>query len=108
MTTPGRRSHTLRTVNTANLIGYAMTDYLLAAGTNKAPATGAPAHMAAWLEARGYRIVHSSVICEVEPGELDQAARIVRLIDWHAPTTSAATDARSSARSTPPPLAQRP
>lgn len=48
-------------METAALIGSAMTDYLLAAGTNKAPATGAPAHMAAWLDARGYRIVRSPV-----------------------------------------------
>jgi hypothetical protein len=83
MTTPGRRSRTLRTVNTAAVIGNAMTDYLLGAGTNKAPANGAPAHMAAWLESRGYRIVRSPVIRPVEQDDLNQVARIVGLIDWH-------------------------
>jgi hypothetical protein len=39
--------------NVANLLGQAMTDYLLSKGTRTAPATDAPAHMAAWLEARG-------------------------------------------------------
>jgi hypothetical protein len=46
-------------VNTAALLGDAMTDYLLAAGTKTAPALGAPEHMAAWLRAHGYRIVRT-------------------------------------------------
>ena len=70
-------------MNTAAVIGNAMTDYLLAAGTNKAPATGAPAYMAAWLEARGYRIVRSPVVRPIEQGDLDQVTQIVSLIDWH-------------------------
>jgi hypothetical protein len=36
-----------------------MTGYFLAAGTNRAPAASAPAHMAAWLEAHGYQILRS-------------------------------------------------
>jgi protein-tyrosine-phosphatase len=46
-------------VDTAALLGDAMTDYLLAAGTKTAPASGAPEHMAAWLRAHGYRIVRA-------------------------------------------------
>jgi hypothetical protein len=86
-----------RTVNTAAVIGNAMTDYLLAAGTNKAPATGAPAHVAAWLEARGYRIVRSPVMRPVDPGDLDQVARIVGSIDWH-PTHDECGNRRSIVR----------
>jgi hypothetical protein len=46
-------------MDTAALLGDAMTDYLLAAGTKTAPALGAPEHMAAWLRAHGYRIVRT-------------------------------------------------
>ena len=72
----------LAPVNTAFVIGDAMTDYLLAAGTNTAPASGAPAHMAAWMESRGYRIVRSLALRPGEPGGLDEVARIVGSIDW--------------------------
>jgi hypothetical protein len=71
-------------MNTAAVIGSAMTDYLLASGTNKAPATRAPAHMAAWLEAHSYRIVRSPATGQVDPGDTDQVARIAGLIDWNA------------------------
>jgi hypothetical protein len=83
MTTSRSAEPTLRTVNTAAVISAAMTDYLLAAGTDKAPATRAPAHMAAWLERRGYRVVRSPALRPVERDELDQLARLVGLIDWH-------------------------
>jgi hypothetical protein len=46
-------------MDTAALLGDAMTDYLLAAGTKTAPALGAPEHMAAWLRAHGYRLVRA-------------------------------------------------
>ena len=85
---------TLGAVNTAAVIRAAMTDYLLAAGTNKAPATGAPAHMAAWLESRGYRVVRSPAMRPVEPGERDQLARLVGMIDW--PPTHADDEVRRS------------
>lgn len=62
-----------------------MTDYLLANGTNKAPALQAPTHMASWLEARGYRIVRSPDLGPVDPGDSDLVARIAALIDWVAP-----------------------
>ena len=46
-------------MNTAALLADAMTDYVLTAGVDRgAPAAGAPEHIAAWLEARGYRLVH--------------------------------------------------
>lgn len=61
-----------------------MTDYLLANGTNTAPAVRAPAHMAAWLEARGYRIVRSPDSRPGGPGDLDVVARIAGLIDWRS------------------------
>jgi hypothetical protein len=84
----------MRTVNAAAVISAAMTDYLLAAGTDKAPATRAPAHIAAWLESRGYRVVRSPALRPVEPGGLDQLARLVGLIDWH--TIHADCDVRRS------------
>jgi hypothetical protein len=59
-----------------------MTDYLLANGTNKAPAVRAPAHMASWLEARGYRIVRSPSPGSVDPGDRDLVARIAAGVDW--------------------------
>jgi hypothetical protein len=61
-----------------------MTDYFLANGTNKAPATLAPAHIASWLEARGYHIVRFPVPGPVDPGDQDLVARIAALIDWDA------------------------
>jgi hypothetical protein len=67
-------------VETAAVIGLAMTDYLLAAGTNRAPATHAPEHMAAWLESRDYRLVRL-------PGDRDDAdlvSRIAAAIDWRS------------------------
>ena len=70
-------------MNTAAVIGDAMKDYLLAAGTNKAPANRAPAHMAAWMRSHGYRIVRSPVD-PVDPGDPQQVARIAAAIDWHA------------------------
>jgi len=44
-------------MDTAAVLGDALTDYVLATGTKRASATGAPEHMARWLEAHGYRIV---------------------------------------------------
>jgi hypothetical protein len=61
-----------------------MTDYLLANGTNKAPALQAPTHMASWLETRGYRIVRSPGPGPADPGDSDLVARIAALIDWSA------------------------
>lgn len=50
-------------VDTAAVLADAMTDYVLAVGVNRAaPAAGAPEHMAAWLAAHGYRVVHQSQI----------------------------------------------
>lgn len=59
-----------------------MTDYLLAAGMNKAPARNAPAHMAAWLQARGYQLIRRPRV--VDPGDPDQVARIASTIDWRS------------------------
>lgn len=70
-----------------------MTDYLLASGTNKAPASRAPAHMAAWLEARGYRIVRSPAPRPFDPGNRDEIARIASSIDWRS--TSVASETRN-------------
>jgi len=50
----------LGAVDTAGVLGNAMTDYLLAVGSNNAPAAPAPDHMAAWLDAHGYLIVRRS------------------------------------------------
>jgi hypothetical protein len=47
-------------MDTAAVLGDAMTDYVLCAGTDKAPAAGAPECMSRWLHARGYRIVRTS------------------------------------------------
>jgi hypothetical protein len=75
-------------VNTAAVIGDAMTDYLLAAGTNKAPATRAPAHMAAWMRSRGYQVVRSPACGPAggpaDPGDPLQIARLAATIDWPA------------------------
>lgn len=62
-----------------------MTDYFLANGTNKAPATLAPAHIASWLDNRGYHIVRLPVAGPVDPGDADLVARIAALIDWGSP-----------------------
>jgi hypothetical protein len=69
-------------VDTAAVLGNAMTDYILAAGTNKAPAVKAPKHLAAWLEAHGYRIVRTPDIDPVDPAERARADRIAARIDW--------------------------
>jgi hypothetical protein len=61
-----------------------MTDYFLANGTNKAPAALAPAHIASWLDARGYRIVRFPSPGPVDPGDPDLVARIAALIDWES------------------------
>jgi hypothetical protein len=61
-----------------------MTDYLLANGTNKAPAALAPAHIASWLDARSYRIVRLPNPGPVDPGDPDLVARITALIDWES------------------------
>jgi hypothetical protein len=73
-------------VDTAAVIGLAMTDYLLAAGTNKAPATRAPEHMAAWLEARGYQLVRSPAGGPADPDDPAQVARIAEAVDWRSVT----------------------
>ena len=50
-------------MNTAAVLADAMTDYVLTVGVDRAaPAAGAPEHMAAWLEAQGYQIVHHSQV----------------------------------------------
>jgi hypothetical protein len=57
--TQRRRDRTLDRVNTAAVLADAMTDYVLTVGVGRAaPAAGAPEHMAAWLEAHGYHVVH--------------------------------------------------
>jgi hypothetical protein len=61
-----------------------MTDYFLANGTNKAPAALAPAHIASWLDSRGYRIVRLPSPGPVDPGDTDLVARIAALIDWES------------------------
>jgi hypothetical protein len=82
MTTRGRHRHILEPVDTAAVLGNAMTDYVLAVGAKTAPAARAPEHMAEWLAAHGYRIVR--VPADIEPGDLydaDLADRIGALID---------------------------
>jgi hypothetical protein len=50
-------------VNTDAVLADAMTDYVLTVGVDRAaPAAGAPKHMAAWLEAHGYQVVHHSQV----------------------------------------------
>jgi hypothetical protein len=71
-------------VDTAAVIGFAMTDYLLTSGTNKAPATRAPEHMAVWLKAHGYQLVRSPATGSADPGDLDQVARIAAAVDWRS------------------------
>jgi hypothetical protein len=81
VTTRPRPAVILEFVDTAAVIRSAMTDYFLANGTNKAPATEAPAHIASWLDARGYRIVRLPATGPVDPGDPDLVARIAALID---------------------------
>ncbi|MFD1523635.1 hypothetical protein [Pseudonocardia yunnanensis] len=71
-------------MDTATVIANAMTDYLLASGTNKAPATRAPVHMAAWLDARGYRLVRPSAPHPAEQEDQNEFTRIASSIDWHS------------------------
>jgi hypothetical protein len=71
-------------VDTATVIANAMTDYLLASGTNKAPATRAPAHMAAWLDARGYHLVRPPAPHPAEQGDRNEFTRIASSVDWHS------------------------
>jgi protein-tyrosine-phosphatase len=68
-------------VDTAAVLGDAMRDYVLAAGTSKAPATRAPEHMAAWLEAHGYQIVRTRGTGPVGPDDRDRLDRIAALIN---------------------------
>ena len=65
------------------MIGFAMTDYLLAFGTNKAPAARAPDHMAAWLDSRGYKLVRSPA-GPADPDDSAQVARIAAEVDWYS------------------------
>ncbi|MCH6164163.1 hypothetical protein [Pseudonocardia alaniniphila] len=71
-------------MDTATVIANAMTDYLLASGTGTAPATRAPAHMAAWLDARGYRLVRPPAPHPSEQDDGNEFARIASSIDWHS------------------------
>ena len=84
MTTRGRRGRTLYRVDNVAVLGDAMTDYVLATGTTRASAAGAPEHMAAWLEAHGYRIVRTPGIGPVDIGDPDLVDRIAALIDWRS------------------------
>ena len=68
-------------VDTAALLGDAMTDYLLAAGTRTAPASLAPEHMAAWLRAHGYRIVRAPRGEPVDQHNTDLIDQITVLAD---------------------------
>ena len=47
-------------MDTVAVLGDAMTDCVLCARTDKAPAAGAPEYMSRWLHAHGYRIVCTS------------------------------------------------
>src|SRR3954454_4222189 len=81
MTTRGRNRHILRPVDTAAVLGNAMTDYLLAVGAKTAPAARAPEHMAEWLDAHRYRIGRGPAGNEPrEPGEAALADQIASLI----------------------------
>jgi hypothetical protein len=82
-TTRGRRGRTLRPVNTAAVLADAMTDYVLTVGGNRAaPAAGAPEHMAAWLKAHGYQVVHHSQVGQrprsAPPWSVAAAGRVPR------------------------------
>jgi hypothetical protein len=68
-------------MDTAALLGDAMTDYLLAAGTKTAPASRAPEHMAAWLHAHGYRIIRTPRGERAEQHETELIDMIMRLTD---------------------------
>jgi hypothetical protein len=68
-------------VDTAAVLGSAMTDYVLAAGTNKAPAVKAPEYLAAWLGAHGYRIVRIPDIDPVDPADRALVDRIAARIN---------------------------
>jgi len=57
-----------------------MTDYLLTNGTNRAGAAHAPAHMAQWLEAKGYRLVRSSG--PFDPQDPALLTLIGKLVEW--------------------------
>jgi hypothetical protein len=69
-------------VDTAAVMSSAMTDYLLANGTNKAPATQAPAYIASSPDNRGYHIVRLPVAGPVDLGDPDLVARVAALIEW--------------------------
>jgi hypothetical protein len=48
-------------MDTATVLGEAMTEYVLLSGVvGRAPAAGAPEYIALWLEANGYQIVPAS------------------------------------------------
>jgi dienelactone hydrolase len=69
-------------VDTTAVLGNAITDYLLAVAAKTAPAARAPEHMAEWLDAHGYRIVHVPATIEPgDPGVTDISDRIAALID---------------------------
>jgi hypothetical protein len=85
-------------VETSVAIGFAMTDYLLAAGTNKAPASNAPAHMAAWIESRGYRLVRSQDADPADPGDPERVARIAAAVDWRSAAAEGAEGVGGSAQ----------
>jgi hypothetical protein len=57
-----------------------MTDYLLTNGTNRAAAAQAPAHMAEWLEAKGYRLVRSAR--PFDPQDPALLTLIGKLVEW--------------------------
>ncbi len=57
-----------------------MTDYLLTNGTSRAAAAQAPAHMAQWLEAKGYRLVRSSR--PFDPQDPALLTLIGKLVEW--------------------------
>jgi hypothetical protein len=46
-------------MGTAAVLDDAMTDYVLCAGADKAPAAGVPEYMSRWLHADSYRMVHT-------------------------------------------------
>jgi hypothetical protein len=71
-------------VNTATVLADALTHYVLTIGVGRAaPAVGAPEHMAAWLEAHGYHVVHHPQVAH--PNGCRDHAR--RTTDCHGPAT---------------------
>ena len=68
-------------MDTVALLGDAMTDYLLAAGTKTAPASRAPEHMAAWWRAHAYRIVRTPRGGPVDRHNTDLIDQITTLAD---------------------------